>query len=659
MFKRNSVFFTTVVSLVYVCTFSSVFSQESVLLTFEKENVSKEEFERVYQKNNGGYTSAKDHTTEQFQEYLDLYINFKRKVFAAEDIGLPETPGFQQEFETYRKQLARPYLSAKEVENKLIEEAYERSKLILNANHLLVSLSQDPSPEDTLTAFTLISAIRDTLMKGKVSFEEMAVKHSTDPSAATNKGNLGYFTVFDMVYPFESAAFGTGVDEISAPVRTQFGYHLVKVNDRIETLGKKRAAHILIRVGERYSAKDTTQARDIVNELYGRLQKGEAFSDLAAEYSDDPNSAPKGGDLGNGRLLPSMQEVKLKLAPETFSAPFQTQFGWHIMSVTEIDTLKSLEETTPSLRQRIARDSRSKLSRAALIARIKKEYDYRLNDKVFDDFTATLTASFSNGTWKPDTTGEKIEFYKNTLFTLEKEYNVSLADMVNFYARFRVRNPRLSPRKAAEQILERFTERTLLDYEEQKLPEKNPEYRHLLKEYRDGILLFTLMEQKVWKKAVEDTVGLKQYYEDHKDDFFAERSLDVREYKTTSEEAIQQVARMLKEGKSEEEITETVNKESSLALRIISQTFEEGKDQPEQAIMEKEAGYMTDPFESGKSFKIWVVKEVIPAGIKPFQKAKSECITKYQDHLEQEWLSELKETYPVEVNDKVFTSLFK
>ncbi|MEM7512346.1 MAG: peptidylprolyl isomerase [Bacteroidota bacterium] len=659
MYKRNSVLSTTIFSLVFIFSLTSGIAQENVLLSFDKENVSKEEFERVYQKNNGGYESAKTHTADQFQEYLDLYINFKRKVFAAEDIGLPETPGFQQEFETYRKQLARPYLSAKEVENKLIEEAYERSKLILNANHLLISLSQDPTPEDTAKAYKLISAIRDTLMKGGASFEEMATKHSTDPSAAQNKGNLGYFSVFDMVYPFETAAYSTEVGEVSSPVKTQFGYHLVRVNDKIVTAGKKRASHILIRVGDRYSAKDTAQAEQIIQELYGRLKQGEAFADLAQEYSDDPNSAPKGGDLGTGRLLPSMQEIKLKLAPGEFSAPFQTQFGWHLMSISEIDSLKSLQESTATIRQRITRDSRSKLSRAALVDRIKKEYNYKLNDKVFDEFTGTLTPTFSNGTWTPDTTGEKIEFYKNTLFTLDGDYQASLADMVNFYARFRVRNPRLSPRKAAEQILDRFAERTLMDYEEQKLPEKNPEYRYLLKEYRDGILLFTLMEQKVWKKAVEDSVGLKKFYEDHKDDFYAEKTLDVREYKATSKEAIQQVADMLKEGKTEEEITASINKESSLALRIISQTFEEGEDQPEQPIMGKEAGYTTDPFESGKSYKIWVVKEVIPAGIKPFTKAKSECITKYQDHLENEWLTELSETYPVKVDNGVFATLFK
>jgi len=227
-----------------------------VLLDFDKEDVTKAEFERVYQKNNGGYAQAKNHTTEQFQEYLDLYINFKRKVFEAEDNGLDTTRAFKQEFETYRRQLAQPYLPAKEVEDKLVKEAYERSLYTVKASHLLVNVSETATPADTLAAYNRIMSYRDSIVSGEKDFAYMAEKYSEDPSAKENKGNLGYFSAFSMVYPFETAAYSTNVGEVSMPARTRYGYHLIYVADKLKSGGTKRASHIIIRVGERFSAND-------------------------------------------------------------------------------------------------------------------------------------------------------------------------------------------------------------------------------------------------------------------------------------------------------------------------------------------------------------------------------------------------------------------
>ena len=273
-----------------------------VLLSFEQEQVDLAEFQRVYQKNNGGAEGVKDHTQTQYQEYLDLYIHFKRKVFEAEAKGIHETPAFKQEFETYKKQLVEPYMSASEVEEQLIQEAYDRSKYLVSASHILLSLDKNALPNDTLKAYQKALQIRDSVLSGDKTFSQLAKTHSQDPSVKNNEGKLGFFGVFDMVYPFESAAYRTPVGEVSTPIRTVFGYHLVKVNDKIPNSGEKRASHIIIRVGDRYSAKDTAQAIEKINELYDKLAEGADFSQLAKQFSDDPGTSPKGGDLGTGPI---------------------------------------------------------------------------------------------------------------------------------------------------------------------------------------------------------------------------------------------------------------------------------------------------------------------------------------------------------------------
>ncbi|MEL6252961.1 MAG: peptidylprolyl isomerase [Bacteroidota bacterium] len=628
------------------------------LLSFDKGTVSQEEFERVYAKNNGGREAVASHTNEQYREYLDLYVKFKRKVFEAEDLGLDETPAFKQEFETYRKQLVKPYLSAKEVEDRLVKEAYDRSQYIVNAAHLLIGAKENASPSDTLRVYNKIQAIRDSILSGQKTFEEMAIAYSEDPSAKQNKGDLGYFTVFEMVYPFENAAFNTEPGSVSTPVRTRFGYHLLKVKDKKENIGKKQVAHIIVRTGDRYSAKNENEAQEKVNEIHEKLNSGADFTTLAKQYSDDPASSAKGGDLGTGRLLPEMEEWKIKLSEGQHSKPFKTRFGWHILKVTNVEKVKSFEESEATLKQRISRDSRSQLGRVALINRIKRENKYEFDQVAFENFSANLDQNFPRGSWRPDSAQEAMRDL--VIIRLNGgEQTYSVGDLTDYYIKARPRKPGMTPQAAAKEVYNSFAEEKLMAYEESQLPKKNPEFRHLLQEYRDGILLFTLMEQKVWKKAVEDTTGLKTYYEENKELFHKDKTIDVKEYRTTDQNAINQVNAYLAEGKADEYIDSLLNQSSKLTLRIINQTYETGDENIPTSMFDKELGQKSDIIGENNFYRILVLVSKNEAGVPPFNKVKSEAITRYQDHLEKTWLDELAIKYPVKIDEEVFSKLYK
>jgi peptidyl-prolyl cis-trans isomerase SurA len=628
-----------------------------VLLEFAEGVVTQSEFERVYAKNNGGREAVASHTVEQYREYLDLYVNFKRKVFEAEAMGLDTTPSFKQEFESYRKQLAQPYLSAKEVEDSLVQEAYDRSHYLVSASHLLLKLIEDAAPADTQKVYAQIMSYRDSVLSHGVDFNALAQRHSQDPSARDNGGDLGYFTVFDMVYPFEAAAYETPKGSVSMPVRTQFGYHLVYVKDKVETAGKKRAAHIIVRVGPSYSAKTPEQAQTQIQELYQKLEGGEDFGTLARQYSDDPGSAPKGGDLGSGRLLPVMETLKLQMEAGAVSEPFETPYGWHILKVTEIDSIPPFEEAQLNIKQRIQRDSRAQISRSALLSRIRKENNYRDFPENLAAFRETVDEAFPRGSWQPDTSAA--ELYAQPLFSLRDDYTATVQDLIDYYRRSRVRRPQLTPARAVDNTYEAFVEAELLSYEEARLPEKNPEFRYLLQEYRDGILLFTLMEQKVWKKAVEDTLGLQTYYDNHKDDFYADARIEVQEYRSTDANILAQVSDLLAKGMSDAGIDSAINRGSALLVRMFTQTYEKGEEGLPDALFDAPIGHKSDVLTGGSFSRLLVIQEKFPAGIKPFAQAKSEAITRYQDYLEAEWLKDLANKYPVDINEKAFANLFK
>ena len=629
-----------------------------VLLEFSEGVVTQSEFERVYAKNNGGLENASQHTPEQLREYLDLYINFKRKVFEAEAMGLDTTPAFEQEFNSYKQQLTQPYLAAKDVEEQLIREAYDRSGFLVDASHLLISVNQNAAPADTMAAFARIQSLRDSILNYGKDFGEMAMAYSNDPSAQQNKGRLGYFSAFDMVYPFETGAFETEPGNVSEPVRSQFGYHIIFVHDKMVNAGKKKAAHIIVRIGDRYSAKTDEEAEAKINEIHQLLVDGGDFAELAKQYSDDPSSAPNGGDLGYNRLLPEMETYRLQLGEGEFSDPFKTRFGMHILAVTEVETPATFDEARPQLKQRISRDSRAQLSQKALINRIKRDGNFTMNQEAWASFTGMLDDRFSRGSWEPDSMN--VPLFDETLFTLaDGAVSRTIGDFVTYYRRTRMRRMGMTSVDAANSILTEYEKQELLKYEESQLPLKNPEYRYLLQEYRDGILLFTLMEQKVWKKAVEDTTGLRAYYEANPDSFTRNRMVDVTEYRASEQGALDNVKALIERGLSRTAIDSVMNQESSIRLRSTSMLYEEGEDDVPVSIFEGPVGTVTDVMDEGSFFRLLVSSEKFPAGVQPLSNVKSEAITRYQDFLEKEWLSELAETYPVNINEKAFGKLFQ
>lgn len=641
--------------------------KDPALLVFPgKDTVYKSDFEYVYQKNNGGWDAVKAHTQAQYKEYLALYINFKRKVLEAEANGLQNADAFKTEFEGYRKQLAQPYLVDKSSQEELIHEAYDRGKEIVAARHILIAVGPDAPADDTLKAFNKALAIRDSIMSHGKDFGDMAARHSTDPSAKSNKGDLGYFSVFDMVYPFESGAYSTKVGEVSKPVRSTFGYHLIKVYDRVPNTGKKTAAHIIIRVGPQYTAKTEEQAKTMIAEIHQKLKAGGDWTELCEKYSDDPNTAKKGGLLGQGRLIPEMENVKRNLGAGQYSEPFSTSFGHHIIKVTEVEPIKSFDESSAELKSRIARDARSTLSRERLIARVKKDYGYQQ----FPDGIAKLikridekgaAGVYTKGFLRPEdsTYGD---IFNLPVYSIGKDPDKrtgTVKSYLDWYMSVHKGFEGATTQQVTDKLLPMYIESEMLAYEEQQLPKKYREYRELLKEYRDGILLFTLTEDKVWRKAVEDTTGLRKYYEDNKAKFMAGERVVVTEYISEKRPMIEEVQKLLAAGKTEKQIDEEVNKSSALNIRIRTQTYEKGKSESEAMMFGQQPGFKSDILELGRAFRILVLQENLPAGQKSFDDAKSECITQYQNFLEAEWLKELESKYPVEVKDKVLEKLYK
>ena len=632
----------------------NVFAQEDpVLMKVDGKDVTKSEFENIFRKN------LKDPviTKEALDEYVDLYVKFKLKVREAEELGMDTVTKFQNELAGYRKQLATPYLVDNEMNDELLQEVYDRLGEEVRASHILLKLPANPTAEDTERVHKQIMALRDRIKNGE-DFGAVAKGKggSEDPSAAQNGGDLGYFTALQMVYPFENAAFNTPVGDVSMPIQTRFGFHIIKVVDKRKARGNIKVAHILVLSKEEDDAAAKANAKAKIEEIYGKLgAEGSDFAALARQHSDDKASARKGGELpmfGTGRMVEEFADASFALqADGDVSAPFQTQYGWHIVKRLEYQGLASFEDQKSKLKSRVARDSRSQLTKSSFITKLKKEYKFTEYPKAWKNIDKQLDTTLFYAEWKPlkpSKLGKALYTFAGKIYTQN--------DFANHLMEVQAKEKEVGdPKKYAREKYETMINNMIMEFEDARLEEKYPEFRMLMKEYRDGILLFELTDKKVWRKAVEDTAGLQAFYEGNKQNFMWDKRLDAVMYTCADEKIAKRVKYLISKGKNNGEIVTEINKDSKLNLKIESSKYQKGDNE----VVDKfdwTVGTSGNKLIDGQVVFL-VTSSVLEPEPKSLKEAKGLVTAKYQDHLETEWVNSLKEKYSVEVINDVLYSI--
>ncbi|MFA6950499.1 MAG: peptidylprolyl isomerase [Lentimicrobiaceae bacterium] len=662
--KNRNCAFTLLFSVIFVLGILPLSAQNNdpVILKVAGEKITKSEFLNVYQKNNVN-GDVIDH--KSLEEYMELYINFRLKVKEAESLGMDTARSFIDELAGYRKQLAQPYLIDEKTNRSLLTEAYDRKNIDIRASHLLIKVDRNATPSDTLDAYKRIMALRKRVLKGE-DFGKLAMEYSDDLSARDrtvenrtikgNKGDLGYFTVFDMVYPFETGAYNTKVGEVSMPVRSDFGYHLIMVTDRKPALGKVQVAHILMRIPEKATAADSLAVEKNAQQVYQKLLNGEDFAQLAQQYSDDKTTSSKGGVLpwfGANRMIPEfIREVSKLKEVNDIAKPFSSTFGWHIVKLLEKKEIGTYEDNLNDLKQNLARSDRAKKSEEALINRVKAEYKFTQNPKALNEFNKVVTDSIFKAKW--DVISAK-GMNKN-MFNIGR-LSVSQQDFAQWLAKNQRKGVKENIRVYVNSMYTTFVNQKLLEYEDSQLERKYPEFRMLMKEYRDGILLFELTEQKVWSKASKDTLGLEAFYNANKTKYMWGERLDATTYtlSTQDKKVIGLVKSSVKKGITNNELLEMINTDSTSVLTIDRGKFEKGENSVADAA-EWKKGSISETVTNGQT-NIVFVNDVSAPEPKQLNEARGLITANYQDYLEQQWIKELRAKYSFEVNKEVLSSI--
>ncbi|RZJ31545.1 MAG: peptidyl-prolyl cis-trans isomerase [Flavobacterium sp.] len=629
-------------------------NKKEVLFTIDGKPYYTDEFARVYKKN---LDLVKDESQKDLNQYLELFVGYKLKINKAFKLGLQNGQQYQNELRQYRTQLAKNYTTDSKVTEELVQEAYDRSLKEIRASHILIMVDENAAPADTLKAYKQAMDIRQKAINGE-DFGELAVKYSQDPSAKENKGDLGYFTSLRMVYAFEGAAYKTPVGKISNPVRTRFGYHLIKVNDVRDNRGEVEVAHIMIMADPKEGDAGKAKAQEKIKDISKKLKQGESFEALAKQFSEDKSSASKGGVLnrfGSGQLSSEAfenQAFSLK-NPGDVSEPFESQFGWHIVKLIAKYPVKPLSEVKPELQNKISKDERSRLIAESMTTKLKKKYKIKRDDKAYAAVQKAVTDKFYEGTWELKETKP----YDGKLLTIEDK-TYSGTDFINFIKSQQKAGLTIKPvSRLVDHLYEQFLDQKLNAYYDDNLEKEFPEFSLVMDEYRDGLLLFDLMEKEIWDKSKTDTIGLKNYYEGHKSAYNWKTRLDATVVSSTKMDVIKSAQKFLKQGKSSDFIKEKLNLNGIVNVMANSGTFEEGTEAVPKGI--KQTVGVSDIVKDGDYFFVVKVNKVLPAGPKTLDEAKGKVINDYQQYLEENWVKDLRNEFVVKVNQDVFDRVKK
>lgn len=609
---------------------SQTSKKDKVLLTIDNEKVYSSEFLRVYNKNKDVVSKE---NKKNITEYLDLFINYKLKLRDARELKLDTVKSYLKEFNKYKEQLIEPFLKDREVSDLLVKEAYDRLTKEVKASHILILVKPNASPNDTLKAYNKILEARGIILSGK-KFDDVAKKYSEDPSVKENGGNLGYFSAFSMVYPFETAAFNTSVGNISQPFRTKFGYHILKVFDVRESKGEIKVAHIMIRDKK----TDKAYAKKQIEDIYNKFLQGESFELLAKKYSDDKSSAVNGGVIrkfSQGKMIQPFADIAFELKNVgDVSKPFKTKFGWHFVKLVEQYPIESFEKMKDNLTKKVEKGERSVLIGKSIANKLKKKYKYQFNNDLYN-----RAFEKTKSTKKDDNSLDK-----ETILVVEKvKYPVS--SLKKYFKK--------NPNKTYAD----FVDDKLVDYYKNNLEFENADFAATLQEYRDGLLLFDLLQKKIWTKAEKDTVGLQNFFDKNISKYNWKQRVKADIASCTKKEKAILVQKLMAEGKTVKEIKELVNEGATIHVLFHSGTYEIGsKKLPSDFEMIKGSKIYK---EDDKHFTVVNVSKVLETSSKELKDVKGKVISNYQDYLEQQWIKELRNKYSIEINKKVLKKIKK
>jgi peptidyl-prolyl cis-trans isomerase SurA len=627
------------------------------------ESIKTQEFKYIYEKNHAREDNRYD--KESLDNYLELFINYRLKVLEAKNQKLDSTPAFKIELDGYKKQLAKPYFSDDLITEKLAKEAYDRSKTAVKARHILIMVDEAASPEDTLFGYNKIKKIKDTITSG-ADFGDIAFQYSEDPSAKSpigkpgHKGDLGYFSSLRMVYTFENAAFNTKKGQTSQIIRTKFGYHILQVQDVYLMEYQVKVAHIMIKAANGLPKEDSLKHYKTANIVYNKLLQGADWEEMCTQYSDHEKSKNAGGilppfTLGGSLGLPTFELAAYDLESiDQLSTPIKTPYGWHIIKLIEKVPFDNYIDVKANYISKVKKDSRSQQNQKELDKKLKEENKFRESKNKNTLLESLADDKLNNKEWTIEDHSENLQ---KELFKIgKKSYNIY------DFGQYIEANQNQVKKGAKEYMIQSlyvdFVSKSLIADEEEQLSTKYFDYKMIIQEFHDGILIYDLMKKEVWDKANEDTVGLRVFYNKNKAIYSSPDKIEATIFTIIDTNHTTSIKTDLDNEAHLDDILTKYNTNNITSVTAERGTFTKEDNQ----IFDSVEWTLENRVEtiSNEGVTYVIKKEVIILNqSSKLNDIRGRVVADYQKELEANFIKKIKQKYPVKVIEKRYTSLVK
>jgi peptidyl-prolyl cis-trans isomerase SurA len=592
-------------------------------------------------------------------EYLELFINFKLKVIEAESLGMDTLTEFTEELNMYKEELAKPYFIDNELYEKLITEAYERMKTEVRLSYMFFEISSNASLSDTLQIYNNAVKTYNKLLKGE-DFDKVAADSTL---GIKSSGDTWFLTSLKAPYQIENFMYQNKINSFSKPLREKNGYYIVKITDIRTNPGEVKVAHIMVTVPEGSTEETETAAKEKIEMIKEKLNSGGDFAELAKEYSDDKSSGAKGGELmmfGSGVMVQEFETAAFALKNiDDISEPIRTFYGWHILKKLESKGIKTYEEMYEDLKSKVNNDARYDICKENVITKLKNEYSFTQVNKI-NNFYKIVDSTIFKSSWEPS----KAEGLNAVLFTFADQ-KITEQDFAKYLSENQKWQADKDLNKFVDNAYEEYVNEKLKEYEKANLSNKYEDFRYIMQEYHDGILLFSLQEKMVWNKAVEDSAGLEKFYEENKNNYLAGEKINASIFSFTDASYIASAEKALKKktkkGLTDSTIVSLVDVTGENFKLVETDKYEEGENEIIDKIFEmKKSGELAEnqkiiTFEDKNN--IVYINELIPVQPKELKEVRGLVIADYQTKLETEWIKELRNKYQITVNEELLKSL--
>jgi peptidyl-prolyl cis-trans isomerase SurA len=633
---------------------------ETLVARIGDEKMTVKYYEELYLKNNGGKESVKNATMENKKRFLDLIVNYRLKVQEAVQRGYAEDPEIRKELADYRQSLAVPYLLEREVSDPNIRQLYERRKVDVRVSHILIR-PDSPKPEDTLRAWNVGMDVIRRLKAGE-RFDSLALHYSAVPSVQKDGGDLYFFTGGMTIPVFEDACYGLNIGEVyPTPVKTQYGYHIIKLTDKRPRVSVK-ASHILIRFNPDSTA-DTLRAWNEIQDILKTARTGGNFEALAKQLSQDPGSAPNGGDLGyfeRRRMVPEFETVAFALKVGEISNVVRTAFGYHIIKVADIKQPAAFDDVKDELKQTY-QQLRYMDDYQAYTAKLRKETNYKVYQDTLTLFLSRVdtTKTTSDSAWDANITNND---RAKVLFAFDAQ-NIILDSVVSkIKSSIEFRGTALNF-AGVSQAIQRISEMKLVEYSAKNVEKKYPEFGKIMKDYEEGVLLYKIEQTEVWNKVSVTDSALHLYFDATRDTFRFPDRVDISEIYVNSDSASKSIGQRLKSGENFDTLAaHNTQRADYKEKRGRWGLLAESENDLAAKGFKMNVGMISEPFPYEGGYSIVKVNSKEKARLKTFEEAGPELSNRFQEYeskrIEKAWVDSLKKKYRVEVNEPLLQKAF-